>query len=481
MDRRTFWVLLLLFIFSRLFFLADFPHFFDSPEYLRLAQASGFTAALTQAHASVHPVYLFLSQIFQGILPLSAVRSLSFLSFIFGLLGFIAFYHWTLLTMGRKIALFASIPVILFPHTFLIHTQVMHESLDHGLFLLGLMFFALFLKRRTFSFSALAVLFLSLSIFDYVGMVLWLPVVIATPLLISSINKKRAVLQAFIVSLASIVLGLGLLYLVLRLTPLDPIERLRALAFTEGGALMSFIRPLEVLRSLRNAMFITFFGYSPLLPLVLLWSLVVLLRHRSWHILLFIAVWLASFLLSIWFWHGGLYGRLGGLVAYPFALILALLENKKSYTLILGTLLVIFIHTVFLYSSRPIPEVQKALIDTLPESNAVLVFSDYQRPQLEEYYPSALYVSSHTYPEIEEDIQQVLDAGSTVYISQQAATFPYLQYDGQGVHILSYGDFDRAHLKSFLQNKGLEPVAENPSFPLLSIYRLTISTREILE
>ena len=73
---------------------------------------------------------------------------------------------------------------------------------------------------------------------------------------------------------------------------------------------------------------------------------------------------------------------------------------------------------------------------------------------------------------IEEKIVEKLKANNKVFISQQAVNFPYWQYDGQQIHIISKGDKNRAQLKEFLKDKKLEVVVENKNYPLLTIYQM---------
>ena len=51
-------------------------------------------------------------------------------------------------------------------------------------------------------------------------------------------------------------------------------------------------------------------------------------------------------------------------------------------------------------------------------------------------------------------------------------TFPYWQYDGQQIHIISKGDKEKAQLKQFLNTKIVLLAAQNKKYPLLSIYQI---------
>ena len=101
-----------------------------------------------------------------------------------------------------------------------------------------------------------------------------------------------------------------------------------------------------------------------------------------------------------------------------------------------------------------------------------MVLSDYQRPQLAD--TDALYLGGDKEQQkmIEEKIMEKLVEGGRVFISQQAINFPYWQYDGQQIHIISRGNKNKAQLKEFLRDKRLEKIVEDKNYPLLTIYEI---------
>lgn len=93
--KKYFWLLLFLFFFSRFFFLANYPHFFDSPEYLRLSLNQSFLQSLSLSHESVHPIFLFLIQLSQRVIPGNQAWSLSLVSALAGLASFVVFLSFS--------------------------------------------------------------------------------------------------------------------------------------------------------------------------------------------------------------------------------------------------------------------------------------------------------------------------------------------------------------------------------------------------
>jgi len=233
--RKFFWIILVIFFLSRFCFLANYPHFYDSPEYFRESLSGNFFKSLAASHEVIHPVWLFLTQIFQKIISRPTSWELSLISAIFGLISVIAFYFLIKRNFNEKIALFSLIPLVFFPYLWLLQTNILHESLDFGLFLLGLLFFDFFLTKKKFSWFLLSTLFLSLSIFDFVGILLWSPVFIGLAILRSKKISWQNIFWSVGVILASFLLAVaGIYYLLFVGNVIDPMLRLKTLLLGYG-------------------------------------------------------------------------------------------------------------------------------------------------------------------------------------------------------------------------------------------------------
>ena len=384
--KKYFWLVIFLFIISRFCFLANYPHFYDSPEYLRESLSRNFFVSLSSSHEVIHPVWLFLTQAFQKITPQSNVWEISLISAVFGLVGFLAFYFLIKRNFDEKTAIFASIPLIFFPHLWLIQTNVLHESLDSGLFLLSLLFFDFFLTNKKFPWFVLSVLFLSLAIFDFVGLFLWTPVFLGWAIFKS---KKQNWYQNFGWSLgiivASFLITITGLYGLLSLSQMmDPTLRLKSLLLGYGGGgIFSGWNILNILRMLRNDGLILFYGYSLATILGLMTTGVYLLKQKRWLLIIFLLTFFLPFIITGKFWYGGLFGRYSVLIAYPLALLLALMPWRKIYGIMILILFLSFLPTFIAYQKTPIPQIEASLIDEIDlQKEDLLILSDYQRPQL---------------------------------------------------------------------------------------------------
>lgn len=477
--KKYFWLAFGLFFVSRFFFLANYPFFYDSPEYFRESRSSSFLISLQKSHESIHPFWLFLTQLFQKIIPGDNVWELSLIAAFFGLLGFTAFYFLVKNLFNQKTAFLASIPLILFPHLWLIHTNVLHESLDSGLFILSLLFFNYFLdNKKKYFWFILTFLFLSLAVFNFVGILLWTPAFIGLAILKSKKNDLKAnLILSLTVIIFSFLIGIGGLWFLLSFVEaINPAVRLKNLLFGYGsGGIFTNWSFLNFLRIIRNNFLILFHGYSLGAILGLFISVFYLVKKKKYPLLIFLLSFFLPFFISGKFWYGGLFGRYAILIAYPLSLILALIPWRKVYIFLIILLMVGFAPVLLVYQKKPIAEVQGNLIKTINlQENDLLLLSDYQRPQLA--YDQALYLGGDIFEQrlIEEKILEALFLEKRVFITQQALDFPYWQYDGQQIHIISKGDKNKSQLRNFLRDKKLIIKANNLNYPLLTVYQLSL-------
>ena len=476
-----FWLILFFFIISRFLFLAKFPFFYDSPEYLRHALADNYLKTLATVHIPAHPIYLFFIQKFhQWFGFLSVSISTSLVSAIFGLIGFLAFYFLVRRLFNNKIALFSLMPLIFFPHLWLIQTNVLHEAVEQGLFLVGLLVFDLFLEKKSFWLFIATVILWSLSIINFLGIFLWFFLIIG---LVYFRSTKKDLLKnlgwGIGIALASLLIGLMGLYFVLSLAIKNPWSNFSEIIFGYGkGSILNDLSFINLLRILRNDFLILINGYSIFaLPVIVLVLVRLFLEKRHREIILLLS-FLIPFLITGKFWYGGLYGRYSAMVSYGFGICFGLMISQNAYWLMMTGLILSFIPTFLIYQQKPISLIEKNMIEKIRINRKdLLILSDYQRPQLS--LENTLYTNGnlHDQGRLEEAIVLAFSENRRVFISEQAVTFPYYQYDGQQLHIISRGDVKKSLFAYFLKEKKLTPVVLDENYPLLTIYEISSVSR----
>lgn len=475
--RKNIFVLILItFIVSRLFFLSKYPFFYDSPEYLRESFSDNFFSSLQRSHESIHPVYLFLIQLFQKTIPGESAWDLSLISGLFGIGSFILFFILVKKLFNEKIAMYSLIPLIFFKHTWLIQTNLLHESIDHFFLIAGILFFTIFLDKNKFYLFIISILFLSLGILNFPGIIIWFISIFAFVLLRKKIHKKDflyLILGIFI----SLFVGLILNKTLLDMSKVSGLLRLESLYKDYGiNVLFREFSFLNILRSLRNVTLILLNGYSfaSLISILIFFFLVI--KEKDKKIILFSFLFLIPFFLTGKYWYGGLFGRYSSFITYFLAIIFSqiYLKSKRAYFVLLVILTVSFIPTFIKYQQTPIYLIQNSLIKKINvQKEDIIILSDYQRPQLELNNSFFLSPDQSINTETKNLITtRLLSKEGRVFVTKQAINYPYWQYDGQEIHIVSKGNLEKAYLRNYLSDKDLTLVSFIEDYPFLDVYEI---------
>ncbi len=453
---------------SRFFFLSSYPHFYDSPEYVREAQ-NAFWISIASAHNLLHPIYLFLTQRAWDLNP--GVISLSALSALFGLLSLLMWYSMTAIIWDKQVAFKASLVWLAFNQTILLQTNALHESIDLTLMLGGLLAIALHVRTRSWWYYCVGVGAISSMLVNSLAMLVWLPVFVVLWLLVAHLEKiPKKLSQLIIMIFASLVIAITASQAITIRGLGDAHQRISNL-YTEATQIKALLTPFGILRSIRNGLVVVIFGYSPLAVVVAWISAVKLWLQRRWYELGLLMLLLMTYVGANGFYYGGLYGRFVAAIGLVIALLTAFLP-RKAFGLVFVSVLLMTTHTMSAYRRVPIPEIQRTMIEQLPNlPESVLILSDTQRPQLDD--TSAIFLHSFNGLEIQETIEAHLNKDRRVYISQQAMTAPYWQYDGQHIHVLTKGNPKKAILFPYLQTLHARVVVSKENYPLLTLYELS--------
>lgn len=475
-EKNLFLLVLVTYIISRLFFLSKYPYFYDSPEYLRESFSNNFFSSLQKSHESIHPIYLFLTQLFQKTIQGENAWELSLISGLFGIGSFILFYILIKKLFNKKTALYSLIPLIFFKHTWLIETNILHESIDHFFLIAGILSFIYFLDKNRFYLFIISIFFWVLGILNFPGIVIWFIPIFAFILLRKKVDKKDflyLILGVFI----SLFIGLILSKTLLDISKTQGLFRLENLYRDYGiNILFKDLNFLNILRSLRNVFLILVNGYSYASLISVIIFIIFIIKEKNTKMIVFSLFFLIPFFLTGKYWYGGLYGRYSSFIAYFLAIIFSFiyLKSKKIYFLLLLTLIVSFTPTFIKYQQTPIYLIQDNLIKkTDIKKEDIIILSDYQRPQLELKNSYFLLPDQNRNKEIENLVSvKLLSKKGRVFITKQAINYPYWQYDGQEIHIISKGNLGKAYLKNYLLDKEIVLVSFDEEYPFLDVYEI---------
>lgn len=464
-----------LYLFVRIPFISNYPFFYDSPEYFKLSLNNCFFCSVLESHESVHPIYLFFIQFFQNIIPKESYWNVSLVSLVFSLLSFMFFYLLVKELFNKRTAIYSSLVLCFIPHLWLLDTNIMHEAVDWFFLISSSYFLVKLVKGSGKKYFPLSVVFLSLALVNFTGSALWFLGVLGFATL--CIKTKKQFFLSVLVFIAASFLGLGILYLVLEKSGISGFERIGLLFENYGSITYKNWNPVSFLRTARNIVYVLMEGYSPasfvIVPMFLIYAFI----KKQKKLLLFSFLFLLAFFISGKFWYGGFFGRYSSFFAYFLALCAGYItENKLLKKLYFAFFLVLIVQLGFFmkdYSKDSVFEIQKELIKSVPIKNEdVIVLSDFQRPQLA--FSNAFYIGPdlRKKEEMEIKMEKYLKEGKNVYITEQARYFPYWQYDGQRVHIITKGNKNKALLNNFLSDKKLIEVSNISEYPLLKIYKI---------
>jgi len=470
--KNKLFLIFIIYIVSRFFFLAKYPFFYDSPEYLRESFSSNFFSSLQRSHESIHPVYLFLIQLFQRIIPGENAWNLSLISGLFGLGSFILFFLLVRKLFNEKTALYSLIPLIFFKHIWLIETNILYESINNFFLIAGILSFIYFLSNKKIYLFILSLIFLSLGILNFTGLIIWFISILSFVLLKKRFDKKDYFYLIIGVLICLIIVN----KIIFEISGISVVLRLTTLYKSYGtNILLKDYSFLDILRMFRNAFLILLNGYSVASLFSIIIFIFLILKEKNKKMMLFSFFFLIPFLLSSKFWYGGLYGRYSSFIAYFLALTFSFvyLKFKRIYFVLLFILIVSFIPTFIRYQQTPVFLIQDNLIKKIDIKNSdIIILSDYQRPQLDFLNSYFLLPDQNRNKEIENLITSKLSAKSRVFITKQAINYPYWQYDGQEIHIISKGNINKASLNNYLSNKELKLVSFNKEYPYLDVYEI---------
>lgn len=437
--------------------LANYPFFFDGPEYVALAQMP-IGEALRMAHPLAHPVSMVLWRMATLALG-SSVAALSLISAVFGVVGLMAVStcvprerRWIVWAVGA-----------LLPLSWLLMTNVGVDTVTASLFTCGA---GLLWKRRTWGRVMGATGLLLLSVMNYPGMVVWLPVPIALIWLDRTLSGKQRVWMGLAVATGAMVGVAGLLG-VLAVAQVSPLG-VTTFGVEQEGTLLAVMHPRGLLQAIYHAMVAYVANYTWVSVIVAAGYAAGWWRRKDWQMLSMVGGMGTLYVVSLVPWHSGPYGRLGALLIYPLILLYARLPRWWAI-LAIGLLVPSWGKIVWAYQQTPLPLLQQELVTRSNCEDKQLVLSEVQRPQLMEAYPTAWYVGPANWQEIAGE----LVTRQAVCVSQQALDYPYRQYEGQSPYPLSGRRGKRGFIAAGVKEEQLLVVGADPKHPELTLYEWT--------
>jgi hypothetical protein len=478
MNRRIF-ILLMLFVLSRIIFINPLPIFFDSLEYLNRFSYPNLYQAIVTGHFPFHISYVTLFWSIFHVALLLGINPpyLVILSqIIISAAAIYCFYRVVEIITDKKTAFMASVLGIVFPVYWISNASITAEPLCVNFFLISIFFFALYAKNRS---NSLLYLFIACVSFE-ISLLTNAPIALLwCPFLLSIVYflKKEKFFKAFFgLVISSSLATLIDSYFINQSMGLPFFAGIRLYLF--NGALSmspktSFI--LIAIRSIRNVLIPVFQNNTLIVLLLVPVSLIRIFRVNK---KLFICslLWILPIIFVDQWFNPSLSGRHGIIAEFGFAFLIAvLLKNRKMWFLgLTAYLLIVFLPGLWLLK-EPIPYLtQQHFVQSLP--NGLLIETHFARPQISGHYKGQIIFVNDTVltkKTFTETINRYLAAGQPVFITSQALSDPYGLYSGPYLDpmTLSYGN--RPSLERIIPSYAFNKYAVIDNDAGLLIYEVT--------
>lgn len=448
-------LLSILYFFTRIFFLRNYPAFYDSFEYLRLAQKIEFNnlvKIITDSHQPIHTFYFLTVLAFKKILFfLSANSVLVGISFIFGYLTIVSWYLLVREVLNKKYAFISSLFVLIFPYFLVVNTNILYESELLFFQILSIFLFTKGLKKYNRKNIFLAGISYGLAQLIFIGNLFLLPIF----LIIFITNKNRLWFFLIIFLIGSLIITLFIDYLILGIPLLITKyhSHLLDIVSTNQGLLIT------TLRILRNILFqsVAILALSGFL--FLLMAIILGLFKNKQQLSIYL-LWLLPVIVLMQYWHAGFFGRLSIFLVFPSSLIMAkFLNNKKVVLIALFFISLTTLYYAFKQKELPAIYVYFNLLRDFKKDNLAILTSDYNRFIFQENNYSLFIFNGlgQNQSDAERFILRNLNRKKRVIIDSAALEFPYYQFDGNFYHILSLRKVETTLAKSVLKKFEYKP------------------------
>lgn len=476
MNRKIF-ILLCVFVLSRVIFINPLPVFFDSPEYLSRFSYPNYFQAITSGHMPFHAGYLML---FWPVFHISALLSINpssaviFAQIIFSVIAIYCFYRFVEIITDKNIAIIATIIGISFPLYWITNSTIMTESTYINFFLIALFFMALYSKKIAYSNSYLLIgcISLGMALLTNLLVIFWIPFLLSV---VYFLKKKKIIL-----ALSAIIITT---FLSILLNGFFTAETLH-IPFSNGIHRYLFSEDLNVIPNVSSFVMILRFVRNALIPilqnntlLILLLSIISLVKIFKTNKKLFIVMFLwisPSLIVNQWF-NPLLSGRHGIIAEFGLAFLVAILLEKRRilFILILAYVLIVFLPALALLK-QPIPYLtEQKFVQTLPKG--LLLESHFARPQIERHYLGKIIFINQpgwSKKELKITIDDYLNSNRPIFMTSQALSDPYGLYSGPYLHPLSLSYAKKFELENIIRLYSIEKYATIDEDAGLIIYKI---------
>lgn len=474
-------LLSLFYFITRLPFLKNLPVFYDSFEYLDLAEKltiANFSQVISSSHQPIHTFYFLTILIFKTIFFfLSTDIVLVLTSFVFGYLTIVVWYWLVRNYFNKKIAFYSSLLILFFPYFFAANTNILYESELLFFQIVSLYFAFKGFKENNNASIILSGLFLGISQSIFIGsLAIVVPLFLWQYISLKKRNTSYWAIFLLIGIITSVVIDLLFLKSSLYLK-----YRLHLFDFVSGSDGF-FIFLLRIIRNI-GIQTIAILSVSGTIALII--SLLILFIKNKKEFLTCL-IWLIPTFILMQYWHAGLFGRLALFIIFPASLVISLAFERKTIKsfIILFVALTTINYAIKQRQEPPMYRYNSLIKNSIDSNKMVMITSDYNRfLYFKNKLPAFIFNGlDENISQAEKFVQDNLNKKRKVLIDSAGLRFPYFQFDGDFYHILSLGKIGQSQAKKVLEKfdfQVYETDKLNPEIYFLEITGLSKNKEEI--
>lgn len=426
-------ILIFLFLLSRIFFITTDPVMFDSQEYIRRLSENNLLDAIISGHIPYHAGYiLFFWPIFHlaKFINVNPLYSILLFQIILATFSIYFFYKITEILFDKKNAFLSVIIASLVPIYWIANATMMMETIYVSFFVFSIYLLLSYLKKNNILLLILSSILFGYSFFTQFSVILWFPFIF---FLTYDLNKKNIYKTCLYYLISLCIFGSINVYLVSISFNRSFVEAISLSYLSHRGDIPINLSIYGILVYLRNFLIPLLRNNTNAIIILAVISLVKLYtsnKKEFWLFLLFIT---PSILLNQ-AWDSLFFGRHSLIVGFGLAVLVVLLLRKHTtyYCILILYLLIITLPQLFLLNNVPYL-VELNFLKNLPKG--LLIRSHFERPYIENTYKGESINTNNG--GTEKKVDDYLRNNMKVFITSAAISDPYGLYSGPYLHNLS--------------------------------------------
>nr|AKQ04335.1 Uncharacterized protein [uncultured Microgenomates bacterium Rifle_16ft_4_minimus_5036] len=410
--------------------------FYDTPEYVKIVSNNSFLASLSKGHTPIHPVFIGILWIAIRVLILipgvNWEYAGSLTAYLFSFISLLFFYKLTrFFIKDTYLRLISTVIFIFFPAIWIVHTNLLVESMTLPFFVVSFYLLCKYLENRKLVYGLLYSVALFLMTGTHVESFIWIPALVGFWFITAGNIKIEVLKKVFIYTFLGIIFSLVFYLLIFLSQGQNLYLSIRDLFFVHKS--VYDLTGLDgLMRMFRNVYLNLAKGYSALAFFLLIAIFLFSTKKSSTYLGWFLII--LTVVLQGAIWTGDFMPRRLAFIAPIAAIIFVKRMSFKAIFLVVYLAVIVYANSL-LYSrpsqKMPIYAIEKA-VNYVPE-NEVYLQTHYLDPYVRGYKGELVFIDTYK----KGDLEKYFTERKRVFMDSQTVKAPYFLYVGNNYHITS--------------------------------------------